>query len=133
VGRPKKELAFPVAKIKELASYGCTDSEIASVCEIDESNLLRRFAPLLKQGREGFKSEIRKMQWKRMREGSDTMLVWLGKVVLGQKESTEIRLDATDTLAAFVNSIREAAPGETPASVRQVEGQTLPAREYLPN
>ena len=36
------------------------------------------------------------------------MLIWLGKVVLHQKERTELTLEATDTLAAFIDSIREA-------------------------
>lgn len=120
MGRPLKELAISEEKIKQLAGFGCTDSEIAAVAEIDESNLQIRFAALLKQGREKFKTEIREMQWKRMREGSDTMLIWLGKVVLGQKEDTTIRLDATDTLTAFVNSIREA-----PTRSKQVEGQEV--------
>ena len=36
------------------------------------------------------------------------MLIWLGKVVLHQKEKTGITLEATDTLAEFIDSIREA-------------------------
>ena len=32
----------------------------------------------------------------------------VGKVILHQKERTELTLEATDTLAAFINSIREA-------------------------
>ena len=41
-------------------------------------------------------------------DGSDTMLIWLGKVVLHQKEKTSLTLEATDTLAEFIQSIREA-------------------------
>ena len=55
------------------------------------------------------------MQRRRCLDGSDTMLIFLGKVVLGQKERTEVALEVTrDTLAEFVASIREAprpAPG----------------------
>ena len=42
--------------------------------------------------------------------GSDTMLIWLGKVILHQKERSGITLEATDTLADFIASIRQAAP-----------------------
>ena len=48
------------------------------------------------------------MQRRRCLDGSDTMLLWLGKVILRQKERTELTLEATDTLAEFINSIREA-------------------------
>ena len=129
MGRPVKEIKDPKDRIEELAGIGCTDAEIASICGISETNLALRFGPLLKEGRETFKSKIRGMQWKRALEGSDTMLVWLGKVVLGQKEQQSIILDATDTLAAFVNSIREA---QTPsAGVKQVEGEEVSPGEPL--
>ena len=120
MGRPLKEIAIPEEKIAQLAGYGCTDHEIASICEIDERTLEIRFSALLSKGRNTFKSKLREMQYKRAIEGSDTMLVWLGKVVLNQRESTDIRIDATDTLAAFVNSIREA-----PSRIGKVEGQEV--------
>ena len=69
--------------------------------------LCNAICPLLKEGRAAFKAEIRGMQRRRCLDGSDTMLIFLGKVVLHQKERTELTLEATDTLAEFVNSIRE--------------------------
>ena len=104
----RKEIEIPVEKIRQLASIGCTDEEVALIAGIDDSTLQRRFAPLLKEGRAAFKAEIRRMQWKRCLDGSDTMLIFLGKVVLHQKERTEFTLEATDTLAEFISSIREA-------------------------
>ncbi|MGA7905407.1 MAG: hypothetical protein WBL40_20180 [Terrimicrobiaceae bacterium] len=104
----RKEPEIPVEKIKQLASIGCTDEEIGLIAGIDDSTLQRRFAPLLKEGRAAFKAEIRGMQRRRCLDGSDTMLIWLGKVVLHQKERTDITLEANDTLAAFIDSIREA-------------------------
>ena len=53
------------------------------------------------------------MQRRRCLDGSDTMLIWLGKVVLHQKEKTGITLEATDTLADFISSIRKAERAET--------------------
>jgi hypothetical protein len=107
-GRPRKEPEIPVEKIKELAGIGCTDEEIGRIAGIDDATLQRNFAPLLKDGRAAFRAEIRGMQRRRCLDGSDTMLIWLGKVVLHQKERTELTLEATDTLAAFIDSIREA-------------------------
>ena len=48
------------------------------------------------------------MQRRRCLDGSDTMLIWLGKVILHQKERSELVLEATDTLAEFISSIRQA-------------------------
>ena len=104
----RKEIEIPVEKIRQLASIGCTDEEVALIAGMSKnSTLQRRFAPLLKEGRAAFKAEIRRMQWTRCLDGSDTMLIFLGKVVLHQKERTELTLEATDTLAAFIDSIRE--------------------------
>ena len=104
----RKEPEIPVEKIKQLASIGCTDEEISLMAGISEATLQTRYHALLKEGRASFKAEIRGMQRRRCLDGSDTMLIWLGKVVLHQKERTELTLEATDTLAAFINSIREA-------------------------
>ena len=46
--------------------------------------------PLLKEGRAAFKAEIRGMQRRRCLDGSDTMLIWLGKVVLHQRGARRI-------------------------------------------
>ena len=49
------------------------------------------------------------------------MLIWLGKVVLHQKERTELTLEATDTLAAFIDSIREAPRPGHPVMAEHAE------------
>ena len=56
-------------------------------------------------------------------EGSDTMLIWLGKVVLHQKERTELTLEATDTLAEFISSIREAPRRSGIAAYAEANGE----------
>ena len=99
---------IPVEKIKQLASIGCTDEEISLIAGMSEATLQTRYQALLKEGRAAFKAEIRGMQRRRCLDGSDTMLIWLGKVVLHQKEKTNLTLEATDTLAAFIDSIRHA-------------------------
>lgn len=131
MGRPPgsgvKEIKDPADRIKQLASIGCTDAEIALVCDVGETTLRARFGDLLQRGHAEFKSRIREMQFKRALEGSDTMLIWLGKVVLGQKEQSEILINATDTLAAFVQTIREASP----QGPKQVEGEEISPGEPL--
>ena len=59
------------------------------------------------------------------------MLIFLGKVVLHQKERTELTLEATDTLAAFINSIREAG-GPRQFAVAE-RGGPLHAEDKVPH
>jgi hypothetical protein len=63
------------------------------------------------------------MQRRRCLDGSDTMLIWLGKVVLHQKESSGITLEATDTLAEFINSIRKAPRHRVTADYAEANGE----------
>jgi hypothetical protein len=39
---------------------------------------------------EGGKMSLRRHQWRALEEGNTTMLVWLGKQYLGQREKNEV-------------------------------------------
>jgi hypothetical protein len=110
-----------IDRVRELAMVGCTDDEIGLILHMDDNTVLRRFGPLIKEGRANLRQSIRHMQIQRAREGSDTMLVWLGKVMLHQKEKSEVTIDATDTLSAFIHEIR----GAPAAGRQQVEIEAL--------
>ena len=49
------------------------------------------------------------------------LLIWLGKVVLHQKEKTGITLEATDTLADFIGSTRKAEKPRHPVMADYAE------------
>jgi hypothetical protein len=82
--------------VRRLAGIGCTAQEIAVGCGVGEETLYARLrdTPEIKaaitEGREQGKTTLRRLQWQRAQTGSDTMLIWLGKQVLGQKDKTEI-------------------------------------------
>lgn len=44
---------------------------------------------VLDRGRENGRSTLRRLQWQKANAGSDTMLIWLGKQLLGQKDKSE--------------------------------------------
>lgn len=87
MARPQKTATLTEAQIEALAANGSSDDEIAALAGIDEATLKRSFAPQLKKGRGALRIRIRKKQLQRADEGSDTMLIWLGKVYLGQRET----------------------------------------------
>ncbi len=85
VGRPRKEVNEGV--ILALAKVGCTAAEIAAEVQVSQDTVERNFADTLKRGRDLARLSLRRMQWRAAQNGSNTMLVWLGKQLLGQKDS----------------------------------------------
>ena len=85
-GRPRKQAALDEAQVEYLASIGCSDAEIAIAARVSEASLKRHYAPLLKKGRVTLKISLRRAQLERAMAGSDTMLIWLGKNILGQHD-----------------------------------------------
>lgn len=95
MGRPPKEIDWK--KVETLCQIQCTQEEIASVMDIHIDNLTLAakrdhgltFADLFKKWREGGRCSLRRSQWKKALEGNPTMLIWMGKQVLGQKDQIE--------------------------------------------
>ena len=73
-------------QVFELAAIMCTNEEIAAVMEIDEMALRNHCAYELLMGRLVGRTSIRRAQYKAALDGNPTMLIWLGKQLLGQKE-----------------------------------------------
>ena len=94
MARPKKYNIDEIQVVK-LASYGCTNIEIANFFGCDESLIRKSYSEFLTKGRAESKIRLRQAQWKSAL-GSEkhppnvTMLIWLGKQVLGQTEKSEV-------------------------------------------
>tara|TARA_Y100000401_G_C8250653_1_gene187971 strand:- start:312 stop:641 length:330 start_codon:yes stop_codon:yes gene_type:complete len=91
MARPKKKIEE--SKVEQLASFGCTNTEIASFFNVNESTIRRGFAEYLTKGRDKGKIRLRQMQWKAAEGGNVSMLIWLGKQVLGQTEQPTLTED----------------------------------------
>ena len=87
VGRPKKELETNL--IEKLASIFCTNQEISTIVGCHPDTLADNFSEYLKKGRDQGKTSLRRMQWEKAQSGNTTMLIWLGKQMLGQKDKLE--------------------------------------------
>lgn len=90
MARPKK---YDIDKdqVEKLASFGCTDTEIASFFGCDRSLITKSYSQFLTKGRDKGKIRLRQMQWKAADKGNVTMLIWLGKQLLGQAEKSEVK------------------------------------------
>lgn len=89
-GRPRFEIDYEA--VKKLAGIQCTQAEIAAWLGCSVDTLLRdeKFCEIYKSGLENGKMSLRRYQWRALEEGNTTMLVWLGKQYLNQKERNEL-------------------------------------------
>ena len=90
LGRPK--LNIDAEKVEMLSSFGCSTVEIAKLHNCDEQTIRTRFKPEIQRGRESMKIKLRQLKWKTAEQGSNAMLIFLGKQYLGQSDRNELEL-----------------------------------------
>ena len=87
-GRPK--IIVDTEILKNLASIGCPDYEIASVLNVSARTLKRNYADIIEQFREKGKASLRKKMWdKAVKKDNTNMQIWLSKNYLGMKDRTQ--------------------------------------------
>lgn len=127
-GRPKANIDYDL--VDELLEAQCEGTEIAGALGIDKETLYRRvqkdkkigFSEYKQQKRESGKTILRKAQWDKAVDKKDTsMLIWLGKNYLEQKDKVETE---DKSLSEFDKWIRqyEVEP-ETDSSSSSPEGE----------
>lgn len=93
-GRPVKTIDLKV--VEQTASIGCTPDEIAAVCEIGRSTFYDHMRDdeavrdAIDRGREKGRATLRRLQWQGAMKGNPTMLIWLGKQILKQRDHMAI-------------------------------------------
>lgn len=94
-GRPRKEI--DIDQLRNMARIQCTAEECAGVFECSPDTLDRRlkeegyggFADFYKRYSDEGRASLRREQWKLAQKGNPTMLIWLGKQMLGQRDKVE--------------------------------------------
>lgn len=97
-------------KVNQMCIIQCTGEEIASVLNIDYDTLQRsckrdhkvQFADYIKERSAGGRASLRRNQWKAAENLNPTMLVWLGKNMLGQKDKSDEEIDAMKSAEPIV-------------------------------
>lgn len=87
VGRGAKQRIIPPDEVYKLGELGCTDKEIAEWFMIDENTLRYNFSVFLTKARAAVRRRLRAVQLDVALKGNPTMLIWLGKNMLGQSDS----------------------------------------------
>lgn len=114
-GRPTKSVNLDT--LVALAGIQCTAEECASVLGVSPDTIDRRlkaagfggFADFYKQHSDDGKVSLRRAQFRVALGGNPTMLIWLGKQVLGQRDKQDIEHDASDPIKELLAQIAGSA------------------------
>jgi hypothetical protein len=86
LARPRKEI--DPSKVVKLGRLGLTVAEIGDILGVSARTLFRRYGGTLRRARACARMSLRRAMYIRaIRCKSDKMLIWLGKVELGQSVS----------------------------------------------
>jgi hypothetical protein len=111
VGRPLKKI--DPEKVLELAQIGCTKTETAVMLGCSVDTLDRRFAAYFELGDAQGKTQLRRKQHHRAAEdGSDNMLIFLGKNRLGQVGAQEQGGMTREQLDEVLDAIAQTKGGD---------------------
>lgn len=88
VGRPPIEV--DVKMLEALAERGLTQADCAAVLGCSVDTLQRRYLDVYELGLQKCKASLRRKQFEMALAGNVTMLIWLGKNMLGQADKTEL-------------------------------------------
>ena len=94
VKRPKKagrpQVTVDSAELDRLIDIGCHDNEIAAQFGMSETTLHRKYGSRLVKRRAVVRAELREKQLSLARAGDRTMLIWLGKNMIGQSDRADV-------------------------------------------
>lgn len=89
MGRPKKDIDED--KVAGLAFDGASNREIGDILGCDDKTVASRFSALLRKKRAERRLGLRRAQTLAALGGNGTMLVWLGKQELEQRDSIQVQ------------------------------------------
>jgi hypothetical protein len=87
VGRGANKKVVPPDEVYKLAAFGCTIDEMADWFGVNRDTLKYNFMEYINKGRADVKQRLRNAQMKVALGGNATMLIWLGKNMLGQSDN----------------------------------------------
>lgn len=88
----RRTVDLDLRQLEQLAAIACTQEDAAAVMGIVRTTFSRKlrqrkYRDAWERGQAAGRVSLRRRQWKK---NSDTMLIWLGKQILGQSDRPEI-------------------------------------------
>jgi len=128
MARPRK--LIDQKQVEELARIGCTEPDMAAVLGVSVDTLQRRkrasaeFRGAIEKGRASLRNSLRRLQVKKALEGNVTMLIWLGKQLLGQSDRQNTELTGPEGVPMI--------PDEVVLALAQSRGPRLGGDSFRP-
>lgn len=87
IGRGENQTVVPPEDVLKLAKLGCSIEEISDWFGVPANTIKYNFSDIIAKGRAETKQALRRAQLSLALSGNATMLIWLGKNILGQQEN----------------------------------------------
>ena len=87
--RPKK-YNIDKEQVEKLASFGCSNTEIASFFGCSKDLISKSYSTNVAKGKDKGKIRLRQLLWKSAERGNVAMQIWLSKQYLGMTDKQEI-------------------------------------------
>ena len=129
----RKEITIDWKRVDALLAYGCLGADIAATLGIHRETLYNRvmkefnisFSDYSAQKKAVGDSILREVQFKKAigetKDGDNTLLIWLGKQRLGQRENEVEKKVSEDVLSAFSGLMEQL---DTYQSARKIEDKS---------
>jgi hypothetical protein len=116
MSRPEKPIDWE--KVDALLLAGCLGTEIAAYFDMHHETFYNRIQDKYKMGFTAYSSQkkmhgdslLRHAQYKKALKGDNTMMIWLGKNRMGQKEHQDSSPPNENSLNELLASIKSTAP-----------------------
>lgn len=89
MARPKKYDIDPL-QVEKLASYGCTNTEIADYFGCSKDLISKSYSTNIAKGKTSGKIRLRQLLLKSAENGNVTAQIWLSKQYLGMSDKQEV-------------------------------------------
>jgi hypothetical protein len=121
-GRP--QAVIDLLTVERAASIGCPVEDIAALLGVSRATLYNHMerdpavAEAIERGRGTGRASLRRLQWDKAQTGDTSMLIWLGKVMCGQRETSVVAM--TGPNGGPVQSERVIIPTNDPIEAARV-------------
>jgi hypothetical protein len=120
VGRGENQTVIAPEEITKLARLGCSIEEMSDWFQVPRETIKYNFSDLIAKGRSETKQSLRRAQIALALKGNATMLIWLGKNMLGQQENPINNEE--NIILPWNNDLVEDTDGTEPSTERSSPG-----------
>ena len=111
--RPGRQKAVNLEAVEGMARVGAPVSEIAEFLGVSEALIRKKASAQVAKGRAALRVKLRQKQVEKAMGGNVTMLIWLGKQLLGQTDKVEQDTTVTGASALeIIHRVIDSAPAD---------------------